>query len=542
MQFMMKVTTNLFFLLCFNLSAWSQVNSTWIERYTNTGNTDELINDMKVDQQGNVYLTGSQKGPNQSMMEAITLKYDSKGTLLWSKNYQAYLKNGAFGKAIHVDKTGNVYVTGETAIVSGGANEMLTIKYNRDGSLAWSNRFQYVNKFFTSGQDIVSDNDGNVYVAGEFFAGTHSDVLLVKINSSGALENQTVYHKASEGGRKIAIDKNGFILIAGFQNLSDSTQYLALKYSPNLDLIWANAWVNSAMLLGNVQVNDMDLDMAGDMIITGQINLDFGTIKLKNNDGSLIWANLYNQDNDVGRSVETDIFNNVYITGETGIAGDSFSYKMTTIKYNSNGDSLWVRTYNGGNQSDGYRSAAIALDDSNNVFIVGSTHSNQDIATVKYSSKGDLLWALNYDGSGNSMDAGVKLGTDALGNVYIAGNSIGKNTGNDIALLKYGNALNSIFDAETKCKQGFELEQNHPNPVQNLTTIGYRVPDFARTSNLKIILSNMSGKVLKTLIAEKAIPGFYNFEMETSQLESGIYRYHLEAGTILLSKKMIIIR
>jgi hypothetical protein len=537
----MKQILSLIFLILISFSVWSQVKPAWIKEYLDTGISEELINDMEVDGQGNVYLTGSQKGPIQNTRQAITLKYDSKGTLLWSKSYEAFLKNGAFGKAIHVDKAGNVYITGETAIVSGGANEMLTIKYNPDGSVAWSNRFQYVNKFLTSGQDIITDDDGNVYVAGEFYAGTHSDVLLVKFSSGGALENQVVYDKASEGGRKIAIDKNGFILIAGFQNLTDTIQYLGLKYSSDLNLVWAKGWANPAMPLSNVLVNDMELDAAGDMIITGQSNLDFGTIKVKNSDGSLLWANLYNEAYDAGRGVAIDAFGNVYVTGETSVSGNPFATKIVTIKYNSSGAQTWLRNYNGGNKPDGYSSNDIALDDSNHVFVVGSTYSNQDIATVKYSESGDLLWAINYNGNGNGADAGVKLATDAVGNVYVTGNSMGSSSGNDIVLAKYISAANSIFDLGANSKRGFVLEQNIPNPVNDFTTIRFRIPEFATSSNLKLSLSDVSGKVIKTLMTEKAIPGDYSFELNTSQIPAGIYIYHLESGAILLSKKMVVI-
>lgn len=537
----MQQILSLIFLFLFNLNVWSQVKPEWIKEYSDTGTSDELINDMEVDAQGNVYLTGSQKGPFQSMRQAITLKYDSKGTLLWSKSYEAFFKNGAFGKAIHVDKAGYVYVTGETAIVSGGANEMLTIKYNPDGSVAWSNRFQYVNKFFTSGQDIISDDDGNVYVAGEFYAGTHSDVLLVKFNSSGALENQTVYNKSSEGGRKIALDKNGFILIAGFQNLTDSIQYLGLKYSSDLNLVWAKGWANPTMPSSNVLVYAMKLDAAGDMVITGQSNLDIGTIKLKNSDGTLMWANLYNEAYDAGKDLAIDASGNVYVTGETSVSGNPFATKITTIKYNSSGVELWLRTYNGGSKPDGYSSVGIALDDSNNVFVVGNTYSNQDISTIKYSTTGDLLWAINYNGNGNSADAGVQLATDAFGNVYVSGNSVGNNTGIDIVLMKYISAANSIYDAQTQARFGFVLEQNIPNPVNNITTIKFRIPEFANSSNLKLTLCDMSGKVIKILVTEKAIPGNYSFELTTTELPGGIYCYHLEAGVIRLSKKMLVI-
>ncbi|MBK8552299.1 MAG: SBBP repeat-containing protein [Ignavibacteria bacterium] len=81
-------------------------------------------------------------------------------------------------------------------------------------------------------------------------------------------------------------------------------------------------------------------------------------------------------------------------------------YDFTTIKYNSSGDEQWVQRYNGpGNTYDGANS--ITVDNSGKVYVTGLSEGiefNIDYATIKYDSSGDSLWVRRYNGPGNSLD------------------------------------------------------------------------------------------------------------------------------------------
>ncbi|MEX2189619.1 MAG: SBBP repeat-containing protein [Bacteroidota bacterium] len=131
---------------------------------------------------------------------------------------------------------------------------------------------------------------------------------------------------------------------------------------------------------------------------------------------------------------------NIYVTGST-YGGASSGVDMATIKYNSAGDSLWVKTYNGtGSSTDIGRS--IAVDTLGNVFVTGESRNgtssgSEDFLTIKYSPSGDTAWTRRYNGPGNGGDFATGLGLDDSGNVYVTGGSNGGATGNDITMIKY---------------------------------------------------------------------------------------------------------
>ncbi len=132
-----------------------------------------------------------------------------------------------------------------------------------------------------------------------------------------------------------------------------------------------------------------------------------------------------------------DANGNIYVTGFTITAAQSYNY--TTIKYNQQGDTLWVRRYNGpANNAD--MATAIALDNSGNVYITGKsigTGTNFDYATIKYNSAGVQQWVARYNGTGNNYDEATAITVDNSGNVYVTGYSTGTTTAEDIATVKY---------------------------------------------------------------------------------------------------------
>jgi len=102
----------------------------------------------------------------------------------------------------------------------------------------------------------------------------------------------------------------------------------------------------------------------------------------------------------------------------------------------------WVQHFNGpANGND--QAGAIATDASGNVFVTGysiGTGSGYDFATIKYSAAGLPLWTNRYNGPGNNVDGPVALRVDPDGDVVVAGSSIGTNGFYDYAIIKYSNA------------------------------------------------------------------------------------------------------
>jgi hypothetical protein len=143
---------------------------------------------------------------------------------------------------------------------------------------------------------------------------------------------------------------------------------------------------------------------------------------------------------DYAKSIAVDLQSNIYVTGISNkYSHPEYNYDYATIKYYPNGDIAWVRRYNG--PKDDYDEAyAIAVDVSGNVYVTGESEgkgTDNDYATIKYYPNGDTVWVRRYNGPGNAYDRAVALVIDSAGNVYVTGRSEGSGTGKDYATIKY---------------------------------------------------------------------------------------------------------
>ena len=141
---------------------------------------------------------------------------------------------------------------------------------------------------------------------------------------------------------------------------------------------------------------------------------------------SLQWAKTFDgtTGTDQGNVITLDASGNVFV----GCSSDGFGTgsDYLTIKYNSNGDTIWTKRYNGtGNGTDEIK--GIKVDVSGNVYITGRSLGNgtgYDFVTVKYNSIGDTVWTRRYNGSASLDDIGYSLVVDGNGNVYVVGSSL----------------------------------------------------------------------------------------------------------------------
>src|SRR5436190_3325669 len=117
----------------------------------------------------------------------------------------------------------------------------------------------------------------------------------------------------------------------------------------------------------------------------------------------------------------------------SALAAASTSYSQVTQD--------WVQTYNGpGNGID--IAFSIVVDNAGNVYVAGNSPgetSANDITTIKYNAAGQQQWIQRYNGPGNSDDGtnGTNaIAVDSSGNVYVTGWSAGtENT--DYVVIKY---------------------------------------------------------------------------------------------------------
>jgi hypothetical protein len=91
----------------------------------------------------------------------------------------------------------------------------------------------------------------------------------------------------------------------------------------------------------------------------------------------------------------------------------------------------------------------------------------------------------------------------------------------------------------TKLPEKFLLRQNYPNPFNPVTVINY---ELAITDNVELVIYNMLGEKVSTLVSKRQSAGTYKVEWDASNFSSGVYYYRLHAGQFVDVKKMILLR
>lgn len=85
----------------------------------------------------------------------------------------------------------------------------------------------------------------------------------------------------------------------------------------------------------------------------------------------------------------------------------------------------------------------------------------------------------------------------------------------------------------------YALRQNYPNPFNPSTIISFDIP---KQSLVKIIIYDILGRQVRTLVDEKKSPGRYQVKFDASALSSGVYFYRITADSYIETKKLMLIK
>ncbi len=395
-------------------------NELWKARYDGEGDAVDSSNALTLDTSGNIYVTGKSKDENADY-DFITIKYHSSGTELWKARYNALGNSDDYAAAITVDASGNVYVTGESN------GDYATIKYDTDGSEQWDARSNWLGNSQDYAEAVAVDTSGNIYVTGM----SDEDYATAKYDADGNEQWIARYNSQGNGvdsAKAIAVDASGNAYVTG----TSDKDYATIKYDTDGNELWVARYNGPGNSIDYAE--GIAVDGFGRVYVIGTSNgvstySDYAVIKYAAN-GNELWVARYSgpgYSRDYAKAIVIDFSGNVYVTGSICKSGSSALYDdYATIKYDTNGNEQWVAMYNGtANSKD--RAMDIASDFSGNVYVTGhsrgSLNGDEDFATIKYDTNGNELWVARYGQGNNRQDFANAIAIDPSGNVLVAGYS-----------------------------------------------------------------------------------------------------------------------
>ena len=135
---------------------------------TGPGNNDDELEAINVDGSGNIILSGYSKYIDGSGSHGVlsTVKYNASGTRLWAVQIRTgQIDNEA--RAIATDAAGNIYIAGTTIDTTAFAYDYLVLKLNASGVQQWVATYNGTAGQIDWARAIAVDATGNVYVTGQ---------------------------------------------------------------------------------------------------------------------------------------------------------------------------------------------------------------------------------------------------------------------------------------------------------------------------------------------------------------------------------------
>lgn len=430
---------------------------------------------------------------NVDIDNSLTISEDYGPAPDWKWESQFGGSDKDYGRDIVTDSEGNVYVVGSfsgeiniesTKLTSIGDREAIIVKFDNAGNLIWLRNIAAEIDEQTDAFGICIDSEDNIYVTG-FYTGNVSlgefdlsdignyNLFLAKLDASGeflmAVENGAV--NEFKIGLKLDLDINGNIYIVGSSQTKTSWRHesIILKYDNLGNLIWEQEHDES---INDLKVGEKHIYFVGvlednmqDGIFDDDVSLTFtgkyaNAFILKSDlNGDFLWGVVGTHTADsgedsFGEDIDIDDEENIYMSGsfreqvvfgEDTLTGTYFGY---VTKCDSLGTFLWAETVDGGVQDimvgnnnvyvlssqyiteisktgitnwsklDENGSKCLGISNSNDIVISGT---NSDYIFVSQLSNTAVeQWIKQSDGNSGYADV-LGMVADSLGNVYTYG-------------------------------------------------------------------------------------------------------------------------
>ncbi len=456
---------------------------------------------------------------------------------LWTRTYGG--ANDDFGYSVQQTSDGGFIIAGSSNSFSEFDNHnVYLIRTNESGDTLWTRT--YGGNSSELGQSVLETSDGGFIITGKTssIGAGKEDVYLIRTDSNGdTLWSKTFGGNENDVGNSVLQTSDSGFVIAGLTTLEDLHPYIYLiRTNLHGDTLWTKTYGRGIGYSVIQTIND-EFIVAGYKIPLITNGIMSHLIKT-NSVGDTLWTKTYGGDStDLAYSVQQTDNGGFIVAGYTNSfgAGNLDAYLINT---NSNGDTLWTRTYGGIDTDWGY---SVQQTSDGGFIMAGETYSygigGSDVYLVRYNSNGDTLWTKTIGGAVTELGRSVQQTKD--GGYIITGSSNSFSTDDhDVYLIRLGKDSTGIQGDTPKNiinQNNIVVSGDNKN---NLISISYTIH---HPSSVKLSMYNISGQLVQTLLEEHKNRGEYSVQFKTDKISSGVYYVMLEAGESRYTRKSTVV-
>lgn len=403
-------------------------------------------------------------------------------------------------------------------------------KTTDSGAVEWifPKAADYVNTTVDSGYIVIQNN---------------GDIVFTKLDYIGDTVWTSTYGAglwAREGNSIEQTADGGYIVAGRFQDFSGSGMML-LKLNSQGVASWRRTFwepTSAAFAFGQNAHQTSD----GGYIMVGHTYIDYYNanrhkdimVVKTDSAGTQQWVKYYGDSTteDLAYSIQ-EINNGEYIVAGSSLDSASSITKMSLLKLNNLGDTLWTKSYGGAHTSE-FKSLGLTteggfiLTGSSNI---GTNGGTTNVSVFRTDSTGNILWTKEF--GGNYADGGNEIMRTADGGYVLTGLANANTIGNGVMyLIKMDSTgtVNTPLSIEPEYLSEVEISL-YPNPSNGKIYLETEI------ANLEIRVYNLEGK---EVYSYKLVKG--KNSLQVGDLAKGIYLYQVGNPLSTIQQGKIILK
>jgi len=473
------------FTLTFSLLFGQVPDTLWTRTFGGTGPDIAFLVQQTTD--GGYIVVGHYYSRVTGDYDVYLIRTNANGDSLWTRTYGGHSED--IGWSVQQTSDGGYIVAGSTKSFGIGYRNVWLLKTDENGDTLWTRTYGWTNADNT-GYSVQQTTDGGYIVAGW----TRDHMLLIKTDANGdTLWLRTYGTTGFSGGFSVQQTSDGGYIIGGFYSYGN-TEFFLVKTDSVGDTLWTKIY--GGPLYDRIYSVKETSD--GGYIAAGALNMLYGR---------------YGPD-------------------------------VCLLRMDSNGDTLWMRTYGGSLSDVGY---SVAQTHNGKYVVVGSTHpidsDYDDVYFLKANEDGDTLWTTRLGGP--RMDWGYSVQATTDGGYIIAGWTASWGAGDyDVYLIKTAPDTFGIEENNIQKPRSMYLGIA-PNPFSKKTDIRFQTTD---NNKVTMEIYDVSGRLVKNLSLH-AVYSTVHYAISWDgrdnlgkKLPSGVYFLRFEAGGFKETEKLILLK